>query len=69
MQITYIAIKAFTYAGRDYQRGDVWEPQGFRNDDAMISGRFVVAREEPTEPILADVLNNTPARRGRRVSA
>lgn len=40
---TYTVIKPFTYAGRDYARGDGWEPAGHRNDAAIIRARLVQA--------------------------
>lgn len=40
--INYSVAKPFIYAGKAFQRGDVWEPQGFRNDQAMIRARMVI---------------------------
>lgn len=48
----YVAAKAFTYAGKAYARGDVWEPSGARVDKLLIAQRTVVAPEQiaPAEP-------------------
>lgn len=56
--MTFIVIKPFTYAGKDFARGDTWEPGGYRNDRAMINSRMVVliqkqkrgTRGKPVEP-------------------
>lgn len=39
--MSYIVTKPFVYAGKPFQRGDVWEPGGSRNDDAIIRARMV----------------------------
>lgn len=44
--MAFTVIKPFVYAGRPLVRGDVWEPAGHRNDDAIISGRMVMAAED-----------------------
>lgn len=58
----YRVIKPFTYAGRDYARGDVWEPAGHRNDDAIIRARLVQASEavEPPEASASRVARGRP---------
>ncbi len=43
--MAYTAIKAFTYRGRAYAHGDMWEPTGHKNDASLIRGRFVIDQE------------------------
>jgi hypothetical protein len=43
----YRVIKEpFTYAGKQYKRGDPWTPGGHRNDKAIISARIVIEVDE-----------------------
>ena len=51
MNVTFTVRKKFNYNGKDYKQGDVWEPGGFRNDDAIIDGGFVTeSRNESPAP-------------------
>lgn len=37
----YVTNQRFTYNGKDYEPGDVWEPAGFRNDHKIITSVLV----------------------------
>lgn len=61
--MSYTAIKAFTYAGRAYAYGDVWEPSGHKNDAALIRARFVIDREVDPKVQRAAAETRQPRRR------
>ena len=41
-KIVYTCTTTFTYNGKVYKPGDVWEPQGFKNDKAIETNTMFV---------------------------
>lgn len=62
--VIYTVAKPFTYAGRTYQRGEVWEPGGYRADKTLIAARFVTAATLPGGATMERA--EAPERRSRR---
>lgn len=44
-KIVYTCTTTFTYNGKEYKPGEIWEPQGFRNDKAIESNTLFVRAE------------------------
>jgi len=45
--VEYVVKMGFTYNGKKYKPGDLWEPEGFKNDQTLIStDRFVTPVEK-----------------------
>jgi hypothetical protein len=51
-KITYTCTTTFTYAGKVYKPGEIWEPLGFRNDK-VIEGNTMFVRPS-IEPLIDD---------------
>jgi len=52
----YKVCRPFTYDGIAYERGDFWEPLGFRTDKAIITAKLVTSAPEPEGVQLSAVL-------------
>lgn len=46
----YTVIKPFTYAGRAFERGQAWEPAGYRVDRQLVTARYVAVVEAAPAP-------------------
>lgn len=51
INVQYRVKRAFSYGGKRYEQGEIWEPQGGKWDNQIISNGTVVMERLPSEDV------------------